>query len=253
MKTIVVAQQKGGVGKTALALHLAWFLTERKNSKVLFIDLDTQGNATYSLSGVKQIVGMGSGNLFSTGLTVTYDFSDSPLVLLPAGSMLANIQNLSLQEAASAFLSNFNAIKEMGYFDYCVIDTPPSLGNALAAALMAADFVVCPIELETYSIQGIGQMALTINNIKKINKKLTFLGLLPSKVDMRNPRHIKHLAQIKRQYSDYLIPVSIGLRSSIADAVASSVPVWHIKRTVARKAAKEVNAVAEYIFTRMRG
>ena len=245
MKTIVVAQQKGGVGKTALALHLAWFLTERKSSKVLFIDLDTQGNATYSLSGVKQIVGMGSGNLFSAGLTVTYDFSDSPLVLLPAGSMLANIQNLSL--------SNFKAIKEMGYFDYCVIDTPPSLGNALAAALMAADFVVCPIELETYSIQGIGQMALTINNIKKINKKLTFLGLLPSKVDMRNPRHIKHLAQIKSQYSDYLIPVSIGLRSSIADAVASSVPVWHIKRTAARKAAKEVNAVAEYIFTRMRG
>lgn len=118
---------------------------------------------------------------------------------------------------------------------------------------MAADFVVCPIELETYSIQGIGQMALTINNIKKINKKLTFLGLLPSKVDMRNPRHIKHLAQIKSQYSDYLIPVSIGLRSSIADAVASSVPVWHIKRTAVRKAAKEVNAVAEYIFTRMRG
>ena len=249
MKTIVVAQQKGGVGKTALSLHLAWFFSEKKNKKVLFIDLDTQGNATYSLSNAAKI--SGSGDLFSGGYNFNSTILDTaPLVLSPSTNSLANIQSLTLQEASESFVFNLNRIKDFNYFDFCIIDTAPSLGNSLAAALMVSDFVICPIELETYSIQGIKQMALTINSIKKFNKKLNFLGLLPSKVDMRNPRHIKHLQEIKVQYNEFLIPYVIGLRSSVADAVASSVPVWKIKKTAARKAVKEMTDIANFVFTR---
>lgn len=96
-------------------------------------------------------------------------------------------------------------------------------------------------------------MAATIGNIRKVNSKLAFLGILPSKVDMRNPRHKRHLEEIKMQYNEIVIPHIIGLRSSIADALSSSLPVWKIKKTAARKAAQEMKAVSNYVLNKMQG
>lgn len=247
MKTIVVANQKGGVGKTAISLHLAWYMAEN-GLRVLLVDLDTQGNASYSLRQENKIIG--SGMLF-TELDNSALFPSlgvpSNLTLSEATKDLANIQGINLQTAATFFIRNMNSIKMSGQFDICIIDTAPSLGNSLAAALMVGDAVLCPIELETYSLQGIKQMAITISNLKKINAKLKFLGILPSKVDMRNPRHKRHLSEIKVQYNELVIPHVIGLRSSVADALATSMPVWKIKKTAARKAASEMRIVAQYI------
>jgi hypothetical protein len=100
----------------------------------------------------------------------------------------------------------------------------------MAAALLAADYVLSPIELEAYSIQGIKQIVTTIANLRKANPKLKFLGMVPSKVDARNPRHGRHLQELERAYPQLMIPTGVGLRSSIADALASRVPVWKIKK-----------------------
>lgn len=249
MKTLIIAQQKGGVGKTAISLHIAWYLQEI-GKKVLLIDLDTQGNASYSLRNEEKI--LGSGLLFSSDKFVLNKVNSS-LTLSPATNDLANVQSISLQEAAENFIKNIQIIKESDQFDVCIIDTPPSLGNTLAAALMVGDYVICPIELETYSLQGIKQMAATIGNIKKFNRKLEFLGILPSKVDTRNPRHKRHLEEIKIQYNELILPYSIGLRSSVADALSSSLPVWKIKKTAARKAAHEMKMVSEFILNKIEG
>lgn len=251
MKVLVVANQKGGVGKTAISLHLAWYLNT-KGLRVLVIDLDTQGNASYSLRHNATIIGSGLlfNNIDPTKLVFT---DDATLAYCPATNDLANVQNMALQDAAKHFIENIEFLKTNKQFDVCIIDTPPSLGNTLAVSLMVGDFVVCPIELETYSLQGIKQMATTINNLKKFNKKLKFMGLLPSKVDMRNPRHKRHLDEIRMQYNELVIPYTIGLRSSISDALSSSIPVWGIKKTAARKAASEMKAVSEYILTKVQG
>lgn len=251
MKTIVVAQQKGGVGKTAIALHLAWYM-QGEGKRVLLIDLDTQGNASYSLRQENQIIG--SGLLFIQEELSELDAmpaGNSGLTLSPATNDLANVQSMDFHTAASQFVQHINSIKNKEYFDVCIIDTPPSLGNSLAAALMVADYVICPIELETYSLQGIKQMAVTIGNIRKVNKKLNFLGILPSKVDGRNPRHKRHLDEIQAQYGELVVPHQIGLRSSVADALSSSVPVWKIKKTAARKAAQEMQAVAKFVLNKL--
>ena len=91
-------------------------------------------------------------------------------------------------------------------------------------------------------------MMTTIGHIRKTtNPDLVFMGMVPSKVDARNPRHVRHLKELTSAYPQYVIPATIGLRSSIADALASRIPVWRNKKTAARKAAKEVHALTTHV------
>ncbi len=94
-------------------------------------------------------------------------------------------------------------------------------------------------------------MVTAIANVRQANPKLQFLGMVPSKVDARNPRHGRHLQELEAAYPQLMILERVGLRSSIADALASGVPVWKIRKTAARKAAKEVRALANYVFNKM--
>jgi chromosome partitioning protein len=252
MKTLVTANQKGGVGKTSTLVHLAFDFLER-GMKVAVIDLDTQANASYTLQEFQ------SGYLASQMFTADEDIlracfnklPDEPaMCLITSDAAMANMEKLTMAEAAASFKRNIKVLDDCG-FDVCLIDTAPSLGVSMAAALFAADYVFSPIELEAYSIQGIKKMVTTIVNIRKSNPGLQFLGMVPSKVDGRNPRHGRHLEELKHAYPQLMIPVGIGLRSSIADALASGVPVWKIKKTAARKAAQEVRALASHIFEKM--
>jgi chromosome partitioning protein len=252
MKTLVVAQQKGGVGKTSSLVHLAFDFFER-GLRVAVIDLDTQGNASFTLQDFN------SGYLASQMFDMDgdslkqwfCDLPDGPLMRLVASdAVLANMEKRSLTDTAAVFKKNIQALDDCG-FDVVLIDTAPALGVSLAAALYAADCVLSPIELEAYSIQGIKKMFMTIANVRKLNTKLKFLGMVPSKVDARNPRHVRHLSELRAAYPQLMLPTGIGLRSSIADALASGVPVWKIKKTAARKASQEVRALAAHVYELM--
>jgi len=255
MRTLVVANQKGGVGKTSTLVHLAFDFLER-GLKVVVIDLDTQANASYTLQPFRS--GLVASELFTdvptgswpqTGIDVTAP--NSPRMTLIASDVgLANLEKMSLPEAGAKFRDAIKALDAQS-FDACLIDTAPSLGVGMAAALLAADYVLSPVELEAYSIQGIKQMVTTIAHLRKANPKLKFLGMVPSKVDARNPRHARHLEELERAYPQLLIPTGVGLRSSIADALASRVPVWKIRKTAARKATQEIRALAAHVFEKM--
>lgn len=248
MKTLVTANQKGGVGKTSTLVHLAFDFCER-GKKVVVIDLDIQGNASYTLQAFRK--GVVASNFFNDGPFDVLNGEGIPeMALIESDTALANMETMSLSRAGEHFRAGIASLEKQG-FDVCLIDTAPSLGVSMAAALVAADYVLSPIELEAYSIQGIKKMNAAIANVRKANPKLQFLGMVPSKVDGRNPRHRLHLEQLKNAYPQLLIPVSIGLRSSIADALASGVPVWKIKKTAARKAAQEIRALADFVFNKM--
>ena len=253
MKTLVVAQQKGGVGKTSSVVHLAFDFLER-GLRVAVIDLDTQANASFTLAKYKIAARASSffGPVPVDGWqdATAVDGHGPRLVLIEADPELANAVFMPLDKAKQNLRANLKALAGQG-FDVCLIDTAPGLGVALVAALFAADCVLSPIELEAYSIQGIKMMLTTIMNVRKENTRLQFLGMVPSKVDARNPRHVRHLVELQTAYPKLMVPASIGLRSSIADALASGVPVWKIKKTAARKAAHEVRALADYVFEKM--
>lgn len=249
MKTLVIANQKGGVGKTATVVHLAFDGFENKNLRVALIDLDTQANASYTLQEYDS--GYKASQLFDAGpagIKKTFaELPDGPVLsLISSDPSLADMEKRPIAEASRAFGENMKALS--AFFDVVLVDTAPSLGVGMAAALYSADFVLSPIELEAYSIQGIKKMLTTVANIRKVNTKLKFIGMMPSKVDARNPRHKRHLQELNAAYPQLMIPAGIGLRSSIADALASCSPVWKIKKTAARKAAQEVRTVSDLVY-----
>jgi chromosome partitioning protein len=105
--------------------------------------------------------------------------------------------------------------------------------------------------MEAFSIQGIKKMLTVMANIRKVNPKLKFLGMLPYMVDGRDRRQVRNLAELQAASPQLMIPLTVGRRGSIADAMASGVPVWKIKKTTARTAAREIRAVAAYRFEKM--
>jgi len=247
MKTLVIANQKGGVGKTSTLVHLAYYFADQ-GLKTAVIDLDTQANASFTLGAFK------SGTVASSLFKDMARFDLAPIdnmAVIEADPPLANLEKMKLEDAAPAFRASIGSIEANG-FDVCLIDTAPSLGIAMVSALLAADYVASPIELEVYALQGVKKMNATIAGIKQqANPKLEFLGMIPSKVDGRNPRHTLHLAELTAAFPTLIMPTPIGNRSSIADALASHCPVWEIRKTSARVAAKEMLAMAKHIHDKM--
>lgn len=251
MKTIVVAQGKGGVGKTACAAHIAYYGREA-GLRVLAIDLDT-GNLSKTLA--KHTGGMVASELFEDGRTSPClaakhpATADDAIQVIAADGLLANLVYLPLDKAIANFVSNLSSFESD--YDLCVIDTAPGLGIALAAALHAADAVISPVEMEAYSIEGIKFMMRTIVSAKQRNPKLAFLGIVPSRVDRRNPRQVKNLNQVQEAQAGLLVPLVIGLRSSVAEALSKGIPVWKLRKTTARQAGAEMRALGDYVLTKM--
>lgn len=248
MKTAVVANQKGGVGKSATVVHLAFDFQER-GKKVAVIDLDTQGNVSYTL-GKYRVEGVAASHFFNGGAIKVPNVDEAGIYLFESDSALANMEKMSLADAGQSLKKALAFLESQGV-DICLIDTAPSLGVSLAAALFASDYVMSPIEPEVYSIQGIKKMNAVISNMRKANPTLSFLGMFPSKVDGRKPRHRRNLEALQKSFPQLMIPQAIGQRDSIAEACATGVPVWGIKKSAARVAAKEVRALAEYVFNKM--
>jgi len=251
MKTLVTAIQKGGQGKTFATCHLAFDFQER-GLRVVVIDLDTQGNASWTLRGhdsgyvASHLFNDNSDNLkrWFTGWK-----NSNEIALIAADASLANLDRMNLAQAAGALRDSIEVLS--GFFDICLIDTAPSLGVAMTAAVLAADYMLSPVEMEAYSLQGMKKMVAVIGNLRKQNPKLRFLGMLPNKVDARKPRHLSNLTALQQAYPQLILPFSVGARDSIAEALGEQMPVWKIKKTAARKAIQEVRVLADYVYSKM--
>lgn len=178
LKTISIANQKGGVGKSTTALLLGEGLA-LSGYRVLLVDLDSQGNLTDSLGAA---VSYGVQALFDAPDRLRGEIVHTPRVdLLPANPFVV----CDTTEPDPCAIRE--ALKQVGAdYDYCIIDTAPGLGNILLNALTASDSVIIPILAEPYALAGLSQLYSTINAIQNdTNKALEILGLLLTKY---NPR-----------------------------------------------------------------
>lgn len=142
MKTTVVANQKGGVGKTATSIHLGVLDALERGKRLVFIDLDPQANASDSLeafdSGRNQAPSSGAGLDLRSALASALEQDGLlALSLIAADPSLANLEKKELAEVGANFKAAIQELAVLG-FELCLIDTPPTIGNALAAAFLLA-------------------------------------------------------------------------------------------------------------------
>lgn len=246
MKTVVVANQKGGVGKTAVACHLAFSLRDHDKS-TLVIDLDSQGNASKTLRASAS--GVSSTDLFTDPEAWRGIERRDGLTLVAANDALSDLERADPTVIAT-FVASLGQLAPQ--YEFAVIDTPPTIGIRMMAGLIAANFALCPIELEGYSIDGITKMLQTIYGVKgKYNAGLEFLGMLPNRYNPNSASQRSNLQELLGTYAHLMIAAKIGNRSSISDALGQGVPVWEIPKTAAREAGREFRDALELVYEKM--
>lgn len=247
MQTIVINNRKGGVGKTMLATHLAWFLAEGEK-RVLFIDLDAQGNGSRTLAGEAR--GGLACDLFDPEAKIE-------LAGAPGITVLASDDRLDVVgvEDVAPMMQAFRAFVPL--FDYCVIDTPPTWGALNFAALSVSDHLVAPIEMKDYALDGVEQLLKTIQAAEQRGRggrKINFLGLLASRFNSHSPREKENIAEIVQTMGKSMIFNGVlAQRDGYEEAVAEGVPVWTLKKRAAVIAGNEMRFVLEQIRDRMDG
>lgn len=247
MRVVVLSNQKGGPGKTTLSVHLAMWLAERCGERVCLVDLDSQGNATKSL---RECAMAGDAVTLFEGAASFVPVSGATLQVLRATPALVDIERASPQAVLPAFRARVAALA--GAVDTCVIDTPPALGLRMTAALMAADHVVCPIELEEYSLDGLSHMLCTVFGVRsRYNPRLALAGIVANRFNPHSARQKEALRRLLSDYRDFVVPAKISTRSAIPEALAEGRPVWRIDKSSAREAASEMLTVFGLLRERM--
>jgi chromosome partitioning protein len=250
MKTLVLANQKGGVGKSAVATLLAHYLAQQ-GRRVLAVDLDHQGNLTRPLQRSQRPVMAGvSSERLLTGAVAS--MPDAPFVLVPSDRSLLSLERQpTLHTPFARHLRAFLGAMAQR-FDVCIVDTNPNPDIRVIAALASADFVLSPIQLNQESLEGVNGLLnhdrVGVRKIKAVlNPKLHLIGLLPTLVEA-TPFQRANFVQIAERFHPLLIPLagqgkqyaSIPRRSAVAEAQASGEVLWEMKKSAARDAWKDI-------------
>lgn len=249
MKTLLLTNQKGGVGKTAVCTLLAHYLAWR-GQRVLAIDLDHQGNfgQALRLSGRVSVAVVGSDQVFADA-EVPLPAED--FVLLPAGAGLLALERQP--QLHTPFARQWRAFFERldGQFDVCLIDTNPNPDIRVLAPMASADCVLSPVQLNQEALSGVvGLLSHERVGVRRVaerlNPKLRFLGILPTMVEP-TPFQKANLARVLTRHGDLLIPLSPGpgfaqlpRRSAVAEAQAVGSLLWEMKKTAARDAWRDI-------------
>lgn len=258
MQILVVANDKGGVGKTATSTQFSYYTGLLRKKRTLVLDLDHQRNTskTITKSGRAVVSKMTTLDILQKG-AITIE--DGDFVLVPAHKDLQKLvdQGKDVHNAIATNLMKFLAAMS-DRFDVCIIDTNGAPDIRRTAALCCAHFVVSPIQLNQEAIDGIGDLMADIKRIQRLNTKLKLIGILPNMVEAK-PFQKANFEQIVKHYPQLLIMTEPGsndfahipMRSIIPEAQADGMPIWEIKKTAARDAWRELEKYFNVIAARM--
>ena len=253
MATVIsVTNQKGGVGKTTTAVNLAYYLS-KLGKKTLLVDFDPQGNATSGLGVDKQALTATMADVVTEKVIldqVIIGTAYKNLFLAPTTSLLANTE-VELAQADHRF-SRLKAAIEVskGAYDIVIIDSPPSLSLLTVNGLIAAKYVLLPVQAEFYALEGLGQLLETMKLVRKgMNPVLELLGVLPTMIDSRTTLSSQVHAEIKKHFPGKVFETTIPRNIRLAEAPSHGIPVGVYDKF--SKGARAYKALAKEVLSRV--
>ena len=227
---IAVANQKGGVGKTTTTINLATALAAVGRS-VLMIDMDPQGNASTGLGISTKERNSSTYDLLVDGSDIT-DLVQKTMVpglqIIPANSDLSSvdIELFSDKNRVSKLKDTFkDQTDALSQFDYILIDCPPSLNLLTINSLVAAHYVLVPLQCEFFALEGLSQLMLSIREVRQsINPDLKIQGVVLTMYDGRNNLSRDVALDVRENFGDLVYQTVIPRNVRLSEAPSFALP-----------------------------
>jgi len=225
-RVIAVANQKGGVAKTTTVASLGTALAEL-GQRVLLVDLDPQACLTFSLGIDPEDLELSIHHVLTKGVSPSEVMAttEDGVDLLPATIELARAEADLLTRTGREYVIR-TVIEDLDDYDWILLDCPPSLGVLTVAALTAATGVLIPLQCETLSHRGVGQLLDTVHDVRRFtNRELEVWGVLPTLYDGRTNHARAVLETIAETYDLDVIepPIPKSIRFAEAPAAGRSI------------------------------
>ncbi|MCD8106318.1 MAG: AAA family ATPase [Lachnospiraceae bacterium] len=227
-RTIVVANQKGGVGKTTTTINLSAALAEL-GKKVLVIDMDPQGNTTSGLGVDKENIEKTVYEILLGELSaeecLMKDVLEN-LSLLPSNINLsgAEIELIGIEEKEFLLKKALKNLKDS--YEFILIDCPPSLNMLTINSMCAGDTVLVPIQCEYYALEGLSQLIHTIDLVKeRLNPEIEIEGVVFTMYDARTNLSLQVVENVKENLNQKIYKSIIPRNVRLAEAPSYGMPV----------------------------
>lgn len=227
-RTIVIANQKGGVGKTTTAINLSACLAEA-GQNVLAIDMDPQGNMTSGFGVDKDEVDNTVYELLLGEVDVTACIQENilenmSLISSNINLAAAEIELIGIEEKEFILQKAVEPIKKN--YDFIIVDCPPSLNMLTINAMCLADTVLVPIQCEYYALEGLSQLIHTINLVKdRLNPELEMEGVVFTMYDARTNLSLQVVDNVKENLQQTIYKTIIPRNVRLAEAPSHGMPI----------------------------
>ncbi len=225
MNTISIANQKGGCGKTTVAINLSSCLA-LKGKRTLLIDMDPQGHCSVGLAVPEEQIEMSIYDVLASRgkkpitldkivwqISKNFDLAPSTVELAGFEQEFSGVpgREMKLSEALDAVRDNY---------DYCIIDCPPSVGLLTFNALRASNGVIIPVETGYFSIHGLQKQLETLKLLEQQCNQELIVKILPNLYDVRTRLGREMLAEIRKRYNEYIFKSHINFNIKLKESAS---------------------------------